>query len=209
MRLPVLRRFIRRSLLIPLQAGACLTSAQAARAEEPAPPDPHVLRVEAGVEHLWPVHADRQIATTSANVVLGAGVFGSRWLVWRAGLTLTYAEGYIVQWNEHFRDVRFDTSAGGLGPVVLLRVQAPELARVKIAFEGSGAVLLYTRGFPAGGDRYNFMWRAGPSLEAHLSGSYWLGAGLRWMHVSNGQGLVPRNPAYNARGVSVWLGRRR
>lgn len=173
----------------------------------PSGPGPDTLIAEAGVEHLWPNHLDRQIATTSANLLVGRNLWRRRWLAWRAGLTLTYANGYILQFDERFRDVRFDTSAGGVGPAGSLRLQTPEQAGLRLALEASGGLLLYTRRFPAGGDIYNFMWRVGPSLEARVGRSFRLGAGIRWMHVSNGQGLRPQNPAYNSRGLSIWLSR--
>jgi len=201
---------MRRCLRILALAATCAPR----DATEAAPQAGHTAgagngRIEAGIERLWPTHADRQIATTSVNAFMGGNLWRRRWLAWRVGLTMTYADGYIVQFDEHFRNVRFDTSAGGLGPSGLVRLQTPEWAGVTLALESSGGLLLYTRHFPAGGDIYNFMWRAGPSLEARVAPSWWVGAGLRWMHVSNGQGLHPGNPAYNARGASLWLARRR
>lgn len=163
--------------------------------------------IELGIERMWPVdRPGRDIDTTSFNVLVGRGLFDQEWLVWRAGVTGTYATGSIMQLDEHFHDVRLYNSAVGLGPVGLLRLQTPELARLRLSLEGSGGFIVYSEHFPAGGDIYNFMWRAGLSLEARISARCSLGLGYRVMHVSNGQGLGPQNPSYEARGFSLWFG---
>lgn len=165
-------------------------------------------RVEVALERLWPAHADRQITTTSLDLLWG-GARQSPWLSWRAGVTATRADGYIVQFDEHFEGVRLESPAWGLGPTGLLRAQTPEWARTRIELVGSGSLVLYTRRFPAGGDIYDFMWRGGPALEIRAGRRLSVGASLLWMHVSNGQGLRPINPAYNARGLSLWVARPR
>lgn len=161
--------------------------------------------LEVGAEHLWPTHADRRIATTSVNAVAGRGAFDSCCFAWRAGVTATSATGYIIQLDEGLHDMRLDSDAIGIGPTGIVRVQTPELARFVLSFEGSGAVILYGRGFPSGGDIYNFMWRTGPSVSHRFSESWSAGVGARVMHVSNGQGLTPKNPSYEARGLTFWL----
>ncbi len=171
------------------------------------PPLPDRFHVEAAVEHLWPIDDSRRIKTTSANAWIGRGILHQSWLAWRAGVTATWATGYILQFDDQFRDIRFDNAAAGVGPSLALRLQTPELARLVVGVEGSGGLIFYTRRFPAGGDIYNFMWRAGPSIECHVAERWWLGAGFRVMHVSNGQGLGPQNPSYEARGAVIWLGR--
>ncbi len=160
---------------------------------------------EAGAEHLWPTHADRRIETTSLNVVGGRQMFDTCCFAWRAGLTATSATGYIVQLDDGLHDTRLESNAVGMGPTAILRIQTPELARWVLSLEGSGAFILYGSRFPAGGDVYNFMWRAGPSLSYRFAETWSAGAGARVMHVSNGQGLTPKNPSYAALGFTVWL----
>jgi len=165
----------------------------------------HGLRAEIASEYLWPIDEGRQIDTVSVHALVGDGILGASWISWRAGLTVTYAWGHIVQLDDQLREVRSDNAAAGLGPVGLLRLQTPELARLSVGAEASGGVLLYTSGFPAGGDIYNFMGRAGLLLEGRVADAIWLGGGYHVMHVSNGQGLGPHNPSYEAQGVALWL----
>jgi len=68
-----------------------------------------------------------------------------------------------------------------------------------------GAFILYDEEFPAGGEHYNFMWRAGPTLSYSFGHAYGIGVSYRWMHVSNGQGLTPNNPSYEAKGIGIQL----
>jgi len=138
-------------------------------------------------------------------VLIGRQVFETCCFAWRAGITATSATGYIVQFDEHLHDTQLESNAVGIGPTAVLRLQTPELARWVLSFEGSGAFILYSRHFPAGGDVYNFMWRAGPSLSYRFDDTWSAGAGARVMHVSNGQGLTPKNPSYAALGVTLWL----
>ncbi len=183
----------------------CAPLLLAARSATAAPPIQRGWTLEAGPEHLWPTHAARHITTTSLNLLVGRPAFDSCWLVWRGGLTATDATGYILQYGEDFQEVRFDNHAIGLGPTGIVRLQTPELLHLVLSFEGSVAIILYDRHFPAGGDVYNFMLRVGPSLSYRFDGSWSVGAGARLMHVSNGQGLTPKNPSYEARGLTLWV----
>jgi hypothetical protein len=161
-------------------------------------------RAEVQAEYLWPIDDDRQIHTAQLHALLGQGFFDAAWIGWRAGLTASYAHGHIVQLDDQFRDVRYDNAAGAIGPTGLLRLQTPPLAGLSLGVEGSGGLLLYSRDFPAGGDIYNSMWRAGPLLESRVTQALWFGTGVHVMHVSNGQGLGPHNPSYEAHGVTLW-----
>ena len=111
--------------------------------------------------------------TTSANAWVGRGILHQSWLAWRAGVTATWATGYILQFDDQFRDVRFDNAAAGVGPSFALRLQTPGFARLVVGVEGSGGLIFDTRHFPAGGDIYNFMRRAGPSIERHVAERWW------------------------------------
>jgi hypothetical protein len=194
-------RMARRAVRLVLVIGAIgLASSRYARAQSRPGSE---LRLEVETEYLWPSKIDREIDTGSVHLVVGRE---DAWFGWRAGATATHASGHIIQLDDELSRVRHDSAAGGIGPVGLVRIATPELARIRVALEGSGGLLLYTRAFPAGGSLYNFMWRVGPSIEIRVRDAQWLGLGLRWMHVSNGQGLGPDNPSYEGLGATAWLG---
>jgi hypothetical protein len=67
---------------------------------------------------------------------------------------------------------------------------------------GGGALF---DGCPPGGDIYNFTWQLGGALAFRIDERFTLSAGVRRMHVSNGQGLVPRNPSYEGIGFPLGL----
>ncbi len=162
-------------------------------------------RAEAQAEYLWPTADGRDIRTLSVHALVGRGFFDASFISWRAGVTASYAWGHIIQLDDQFQDVRYENAAGALGPMGLVRLQTPPLIGFSIGGDASGGLLLYTRDFPAGGDIYNFMWRAGLLLEYRVNDDLGVGAGFHVMHVSNGQGLGPQNPSYEGAGPGLWL----
>jgi hypothetical protein len=125
-------------------------------------------------------------------------------LTFLGGVRITDAHGYILQLNEHFDTVRYDTAAFGAGPMFMVRWE-PIRARVaSVSLDAVGGVVLYDARFPAGGDIYDFTFRFGGAVAVTMTPRTAIGAGVRWMHLSNGQGLGPQNPSYE--GVGFHLG---
>lgn len=155
-----------------------------------------------GIDRLAPLHADRQIHTSSLQWRGREKSLVDGRVSLRLGATLSRATGHITQPGAA-GPVLSDSPAWGLGPAVEGRLAVLEHAGWRLGLEGSAAVLLYDRRFPAGGDRYNGMFQFGATLGHRLPGGGQIEAGWRWMHVSNGQGLGPQNPSYEARGLSL------
>jgi hypothetical protein len=61
--------------------------------------------------------------------------------------------------------------------------------------------------FPTGGTNYSFFLRAGAGASFRLTKAFWIEATYWWTHASNGQGLVPGNPAWQGEGLSLGLRR--
>jgi hypothetical protein len=123
-------------------------------------------------------------------------------------VTGTFATGKIKQLEGEIEDgtlrqVTFENTAFGIGPGLLANLRVLRLRQFSFHLDVSGSFILYSRDFPAGGDNYNFMWRAGPTLQWALGEGKFIGLSFQWMHVSNGQGLGPQNPSYDARGVRL------
>jgi hypothetical protein len=156
------------------------------------------LELAFDAQYYQPTRADRQIDSVFLDAMAGAELFAPLHLAGYAGLTATYASGFIVQ-----SEGTFDTQAAGLGPILLLRLQPLSLGPLSLGADGVASLILYNHHFPPGGDVYNFSLRAGPSLRVRLGGTVDLLAGWRWMHVSNGQGLGSWNPSYVGRGPSL------
>jgi len=161
-----------------------------------------------GAEYLFPVADDRNIKTVNLDVYFTVLEFRQINLSVLAGGILTYATGDITQLEGELeegtlREVNYKNSAFGIGPGALMDLNLPVSSEFSIHFEGAGNIILYSEGFPAGGDQYNFMWRSGPLLQYEFTNSVTANLGYHRSHVSNGQGLVSENPSYNAEGVSV------
>ena len=157
------------------------------------------LQWEVGTEYITPTHENRQIDTASLNILAGreSSVYPN-WSFYK-GITITDGWGDVIR--SHGSYVTYHSSARGIGPVFLARYQALQTDKLLFSFDMSGSLIFYNREFPAGGDRYNFMWRNGPNLKFKIDDDLSWGIGYQWMHVSNGQ--RSRNPSYEGRGVTL------
>ena len=161
-----------------------------------------------GIEYLHPTEEDRNIRTVNLDgfIRLPQGPFVNFSVY--VGLTLTHATGDITQLEGDLqqgtlREVNYASRATGIGPGVLADWRLIHRRRLSLHLAGCSNLMLYDRDFPAGGDRYNFMWRGGPWLKFHLTDAHEIGLAWRWMHLSNGQGPGPQNPSYDAQGLSI------
>lgn len=164
---------------------------------------PNPIAASWSVEYLAPTKADRRIQTVSADLGLAYTLSTRHQVAVGLSLTPTYAVGHIFQLDSTLQRVRYETSALGIGPTVRLRALPIPLGPIRLGVEGSAGLLLYTERFPAGGDYYNGMLRAGPIAGITVSPSTRLLLSAKWTHVSNGQGLGPFNPSYEAWAFSM------
>lgn len=165
------------------------------------------LRQFASLQHLEPTKPDRRIRTLTADIGV-ARVLSPRLDVHVSfAFTATVARGRIVQLDSALQASRLDGSAIGLGPAVQFRARPVALGPVRLGAEVSAGLLWYSSGFPPGGDRYNGMLRLGPAASVQIGARHALTVTGHWMHASNGQGLVPRNPSYEAKGLTIGIER--
>lgn len=161
-----------------------------------------------GVEYLFPMRDSRNIETYNFDVYYQISKFNKLNLSISAGATFTYATGDITLLKvelaqRRFKEVKFNNTAFGMGPGLLIDWKFLPSHKFSLHFEGIGNLIIYNEKFPAGGDQYNFMLRTGPLLQYELSQSNTIGLGYHWAHVSNGQGKVPENPSYDAEGLFI------
>ncbi|HCY75397.1 MAG TPA: hypothetical protein DHV28_05710 [Ignavibacteriales bacterium] len=159
--------------------------------------------LEFGLEYYSPSHWNRQIKTININGFIGKEFVKSIGLYLFAGATITHAWGNIIAVNKYNKEEKFQTSAMGIGPVVLVRVQPLTIGRFSFSVDGLGGIILYNKSFPPGGDYYNFMFRLGSTIAFYLGNDLNLNIGLRRMHISNGQGVGSFNPFYEGAGLSL------
>jgi len=160
------------------------------------------------IEYLAPMEKNRDIETVNIDVNYFAARTEPINLSLYFSVTATYAKGSIRQMEGSLqagtlREARYDNTAFGIGPGLLARFDLFSVGRVSAHLLGSGHLLLYSDEFPAGGDYYNFMWRGGPELAYKIGDTRSIGLSFQWTHVSNGQGLGPQNPSYEAKGVAI------
>ena len=160
------------------------------------------------VEYLSPTKDDRNIETVNFDFNVLAAEIEKLNLSTYVGVVGTYATGDITQLEGDInqgtlREVNYKNSAFGVGPGILLSFRLIEIGNVSFSLNGSGHFILYNKRFPAGGDYYNFMWRGGPVIEYKISGNKSVGVSYQESHVSNGQGVSPDNPSYDASGFAL------
>ncbi len=154
-------------------------------------------------EYITPADKNRNIQTAAINLMPGIEFMADQRIsiAIHAGIAATSAWGTITQWNSNFQDVDYPANAFGAGPAYLLGFGVYLTPKLLVAFESSAAIILYNTHFPPGGDIYNFMLRKGLMLSFQAGKNCTFTLGGRFMHVSNGQGLNPHNPAYEGWGL--------
>jgi hypothetical protein len=144
-------------------------------------------------DHLSPRESDRNLDTLSLHILKKISETKNRSVY--AGITITRPRGDITVDQQSQ-----DSTVVGVGPVYMIRNEKYHSGKLAAAFDMSGGFIVYNKKFPAGGEFYNFMWRAGPQLIYKMNENSSVNLGYMLMHVSNG--LKTHNPSYNAHGVS-------
>jgi hypothetical protein len=169
------------------------------------------------VQQIQPTKPDRQLTLTNASWYFAKTAVVDERLDIRLGATATRARGSITQLQGRYeegtlRSEVLESPAWGLGPTASASLKLVDFDTTRVNLDASGSVMLYDRRFPAGGSRYNGMLQVGPSVTAQLRPGRSLSGGVRWTHISNGQGLGAHNPSFDGRGVFLLyereLGRR-
>lgn len=166
------------------------------------------ISLELGLEYYSPSHWNRQIKTINLNGLVGKEFLPSLGLQIFAGATITHAWGSTIMVNEFLKEAQYITSAMGIGPIILLRVQPLTIGNFSFSFDGLAGIILYNKSFPPRGDIYNFMFRLGGTVALYIGNKYSLNIGLRRMHISNGQGVGSFNPFYEGTGLSLNLNKK-
>jgi hypothetical protein len=161
--------------------------------------------LELGVEYYSPSHWNRQIKTINLNGLIGKEFIHPVGLQIFAGATITHAWGNVILVNEFLKEEQYETSAMGIGPVILFRLQPLSIGNFSFSIDALGGIILYNKLFPPRGDVYNFMFRLGGTIIFYVCHNYSLNFGLRRMHISNGQGVGSFNPFYEGEGLSLNL----
>jgi Lipid A 3-O-deacylase (PagL) len=160
------------------------------------------------LQYVRPTKADRQLELSNASWYFAKTAVMEDRLEIKLGATATRARGSITQLQGSVEDGTFrsevlESSAWGLGPTAVASLRLSTLGATSIDVDASGSLMLYDRRFPNGGSRYNGMLQAGPSVSVALGNGRSLTAGVRWTHISNGQGLGAHNPSFDGRGLFV------
>lgn len=161
--------------------------------------------LELGLEYYSPSHWNRQIKTININGLIGKEFIRSIGLQIFAGATITHAWGNTIMVNEFLKEEQYETSAIGIGPIILFRLQPLAIGNFSFSIDATGGIILYNKSFPPRGDIYNFMFRLGGTIGFYIGDNFRINLGLRRMHISNGQGVGAFNPFYEGEGLSLNL----
>lgn len=95
------------------------------------------------------------------------------------------------------------SGAYGLGVGPVFRWNFLQFKRLRLFADADPDIFFTNHDFPAGGSKYNFFLRAGAGPAFRLTNSLWVESRFLWAHISNGQGIVPGNPAWQGRGLAA------
>lgn len=160
------------------------------------------------IEYLNSTNDDRDIDTVNLDLNFYLFSMARSKLAIYLDIVAMYATGSITQLEGELqtgklKNAKYDNSAFGFGPGLLADLRIYENKKLSIGLEASGNFLIHNKRFPAGGEYYNYLWRAGPSVGYRISKSTSVKMAYLRAHVSNGQGLGAQNPGYNAHGVAL------
>lgn len=162
---------------------------------------------EVGGDTFAPIHADRQLHLTNAHVYVLRKDISALRLTLKLGASVSRATGHITQLQGSDGDGPMqqdhDSPAWGIGPSIEAKAAIWTTPAARLTMDLSAAGMLYDRAFPAGGLHYNGVFQIGPSVEFSIGPRQSLSVGARWLHLSNGHGLTPRNPSFEGRGLVV------
>jgi hypothetical protein len=192
---------VMRFALIFTLISTSLVFAPCAFAASDSESEPHRNVVEITTSPFFPTKDDRPLRSVFFDAAVGRDLAPVPvWLLF--GVTATSAFGSITQDTDSGR-VTLASSAFGFGPSFGVRFDPLRIGPLSVGGDASGALVLYDKRFPAGGDYYDFAWRVGFSAAVRIDDRIRIIAGVRWMHVSNGQGIGPWNPSYEGFGIPV------
>ncbi|MBX3608060.1 MAG: hypothetical protein KF788_22495 [Piscinibacter sp.] len=160
-------------------------------------------RAEFGVDVVTPLHANRQIRLVNAQAALRRKTWDAAGLTLDLGVTASQARGEIVQPDAQGRPQTLASPAWGIGPSVTARYTLAGSDALRVGLDLGAALMLYDRPFPAGGKRYDGMFQIGPHVVFAVPGGGRIALGTHWLHLSNGRGLTPQNPAYEGRALAL------
>jgi hypothetical protein len=162
---------------------------------------------EFGVDAFAPIHADRQLHLTNAHAYVLQKDISALRLSLKFGASVSRATGLITQLqgsgSDGLMQQNYDSPAWGIGPTIEAKAAIWTTPAARLTMDLSAAGMLYDRAFPAGGLRYNGVFQIGPSVDFAIGPRQSLLVGARWLHLSNGHGLTPRNPSFEGRGFVV------
>jgi len=161
--------------------------------------------LEIGLEYYSPSHWNRQIKAINLNGLIGKEFIPLIGLQIFAGATITHAWGNTIMVNKLLKEEQYETSAMGIGPIILFRLQPLTFGNFSFSVDALGGIILYNKSFPPRGDIYNFIFRLGGTITFSVGDNYSFNLGLRRMHISNGQGVGSFNPFYEGEGISLNL----
>ena len=126
--------------------------------------------------------------------LVGAGI------EWRATPTLRLQASALLLGASGSNGIG-DSANGGAGGELGMRLVPFPRGSVRPYLRASGGMLLFLREpFLPGGDVYDFILQLGAGLEVPLGERLALFGDLHVVHLSNGQGLGPFNPAFTGEG---------
>lgn len=148
------------------------------------------------LEHFQSEENDKPISIAVFNAEM------SHYVVNRLSMGLGFS-GMIARGTRFVLFEPFESNTVGLGAFGFFRFDVANFSNHNFYIETGFGVLLTANRFPAGGTHLNGSSRHGLGYNVRLRSGQFLFFGYRWLHISNGRGFVPENPAYDGNGIYI------
>ncbi len=148
------------------------------------------------LEHYTSENNDKPISVTQLNTEASKYVFNR--LSVSGNVMIAFMRGSRII---AFQERRAHTVGAGFSGWV--RWEVANFDHHNFFIEVGHGMLFTLREFPPGGTKWNFSIRRGFGFNVHLKDNRYLTFGWRWMHLSNGRGFIPENPAYEGNGLYI------
>ncbi|MCE7991304.1 MAG: hypothetical protein HEP71_04960 [Roseivirga sp.] len=148
------------------------------------------------LEHYLSEENDKPISITQLNTEVSGYILDKLSIGGSLSLSIPRGNRYII-----FEE--FESNTIGLGVTGFARYELLNFHHHNFYLETGYGMLFTAAPFPYGGTHWNFTVRYGMGYNVRLNSGQYLLFGWRWMHISNGTGFVPTNPAYDGNGIYV------
>jgi hypothetical protein len=159
---------------------------------------------EVDTEVYAPIRADRQLVAVHQSVLFNRLFPAALDYTVGYGLLAVGMMGSMIDLYDGHDITYPGVWTAGIGPQFLFRGESLRLGELRADLNLAGAIILHGPVLPPRGSWYDFVWKVGLGFTLPGDPGRWH-FGVRWYHMSNGQGAGPQNPSCEGLGLVLGI----